>query len=362
MSFIDDSESDELQYCGNESNRSIVGDFCQLIYLFIWLSSLSSPLIISIALYNHWYFLSSVLIGLTVLSYLPRSMDHILFSRSFRNFMFYGLLHYYKNCSIRWVKGSHPHSIDEIQDPNNDALPTLFCVHPHGIFCQSWAVLFGNPFTVETVFLFSNTLFASPFFRLLSRIVARPSGISLHDASQHMYSAQITKSMTFHIASGCDKVTMQNNMRLQRNCGLIPGGFHDASIHCLDVDRVCLKNRKGFVKYAIQYQYSLTPVFGFGEKDTFYNVQGAWSLRLWLNDFGIPGILPFGRWICPILPRNDRLHVVVGEPLKPPKLPKDGKVTREMVDEHHAIYIAKLKAMYKKYSIVYGKECELEVW
>ena len=273
---------------------------------------------------------------------------------------------YYKNCSFRWTKGSYPHSIDEIQDPNNDALPTLFCIHPHGIFCQAWAWLGSSPFTVDTVFMGSNALYMSPFFRLLSRTVAYTSGtphklyiIMMH---QNIYSLQMTQSMTFDVASGCDKVSMQNNMRLQRNCALIPGGFHDASIHCLDVDRVFLKKRKGFVKYAIQYQYSLTPVFGFGEKDTFYNVQGAWSLRLWLNDFGIPGILPFGRWICPILPRNDRLHVVVGEPLKPPKLPKDGKVTREMVDEHHAIYIAKLKAMYKKYSIVYGKECELEVW
>merc|ERR1712130_451921 len=109
----------------------------------------------------------------------------------------------------------------------------------------------------------------------------------------------------------------------------------------------CLKKRKGFIKYAIEYQYALTPVFGFGEKDTFYNVPGAWSFRLWLNDFGIPGILPFGRWFCPILPRNKHLHVVVDTPLKPPTLEKGQKVTREMVDQHHAAYIEKLKAFYR---------------
>eukprot|EP00662_Eupelagonemidae_sp_cell21_P041978 gene41978-1686_t len=105
------------------------------------------------------------------------------------------------------------------------------------------------------------------------------------------------------------------NAVLNVHWGVLPGGFEEASCHTGGADRVYLKHRMGFVKYAIQHGYSLTPVFAFGERDTFANPQGAWSLRFRLNSFGIPAVVPFGKWWCPLLPRNDRMHVVVGEPI-----------------------------------------------
>jgi len=327
MASNDYQELAEVVHSGDSSDRSIVGELCQITYVVIWISSLCSPFLLLWLLLNHYYSLSLAIAVIVAIAYIPQQYDHLLFSPSFRHFMFCANSKYYENISLCWTRGSQP----------TDASPTLLCVHPHGIFCQTWGWLYVAPQTVSTVFMFSNTLFASPFFRLFSRIMGN--------------------------ASGCDKVSMRRVMASKTNCAIIPGGFHDASIHSATVDRVCLRNRKGFVKYAIEFGYSLTPVFGFGEKDTFYNVPGAWSLRLWLNDFGIPGVLPFGRWFCPILPRNRRLHVVVDSPLPPPTLKENEKVTREMVDKHHAAYVEKLKAFHKKYSkVAYGKEAELEIW
>ena len=126
----------------------------------------------------------------------------------------------------------------------------------------------------------------------------------------------------------------------------------------------------GFIKYALQYGYSVVPVFAFGERKTYVNVQGAWSLRLWLNQYGLyishpkfescnqllfvyyvlktaivkiifytingnlvfilfkihlfkagfPAILPWGRWLFPLLPRAEEMRLVVGPALLLPRI------------------------------------------
>jgi 1-acyl-sn-glycerol-3-phosphate acyltransferase len=75
----------------------------------------------------------------------------------------------------------------------------------------------------------------------------------------------------------------------------IPTGFEEATIHSDEADRIYIKNRKGFIKYAIQHGVALVPVYVFGEKRTFSNLQGFWGFRLWLNSFGVPGVCPLGR-------------------------------------------------------------------
>ena len=71
---------------------------------------------------------------------------------------------------------------------------------------------------------------------------------------------------------------------------LLPGGFEEATITSSGADRVYIKNRRGFVKYALQHGYCLTPTYSFGENKCFSNLQGMWSFRLWLNSLGLPAI------------------------------------------------------------------------
>jgi hypothetical protein len=53
----------------------------------------------------------------------------------------------------------------------------------------------------------------------------------------------------------------------------------------------------------------------------FFNPQGLWDMRLSMNAWGIPAILPWGRTFVPFMPRNDSpLHVVVGKPLHLPHI------------------------------------------
>ena len=51
--------------------------------------------------------------------------------------------------------------------------------------------------------------------------------------------------------------TLKNIFKKNQLCAMIVGGFEDATIHKYGTDRIFLKNRKGFVKYGLEYGIKL---------------------------------------------------------------------------------------------------------
>lgn len=47
--------------------------------------------------------------------------------------------------------------------------------------------------------------------------------------------------------------------------GIVPGGFEEATLTTPKENRLYLKNRYGFIKYALKYGTTVYPVFNFGE-------------------------------------------------------------------------------------------------
>jgi 2-acylglycerol O-acyltransferase 2 len=141
---------------------------------------------------------------------------------------------------------------------------------------------------------------------------------------------------------------------------LIPGGFHEASITCRGVHRAFVLKKKGFVKLALRYGYALYPSYVFGESDTYYNVQGATKLRIWLAEFNVPAIVPFGRGFFPPLPRRDLgLYHVVGKPIV---LPKIEDPTQAQLDEYHAKYVQALRELFDRNKANFGcADAQLEL-
>ena len=182
---------------------------------------------------------------------------------------------------------------DTQANPLENSKSTMFAVHPHGIFCCGWSCLVVQDFMKDTYFCFATALYYSPFFRLFSRLTMKPSGVS--------------------------KKGMKKIMQSGSSLALIPGGFEEASIHSIERDRLFLKNRRGFTAYACKYGYKIRPVYAFGERQTFCNFQGFWSIRFFLNSFGIPGIIPFGSSYFPILPKQTPMNIVFGKPVELPK-------------------------------------------
>ena len=145
---------------------------------------------------------------------------------------------------------------------------------------------------------------------------------------------------------------MVNYMKKGMDMALPPGGFEEATISTTVKDRVYIKRRVGFVKLCLQHQYDeIVPVYCFGEKDTFWNVQGLWHLRVnILNRMSIPATVPYGMFCLPLLPKRSEggLHVVAGEPIKLPKL--EGEIKREDVAFWHGKYVEGLTKLIQDYN------------
>ncbi len=84
-------------------------------------------------------------------------------------------------------------------------------------------------------------------------------------------------------------------MKKNETLGIYPGGFEEATITSLTQSRVFLKNRKGFIKYALRYGYKLQIVYCFGEDKLYWVFEPLLQFRLLLNKFKLPGVLFFSK-------------------------------------------------------------------
>ncbi len=85
-------------------------------------------------------------------------------------------------------------------------------------------------------------------------------------------------------------------MSQRKNILLAPGGFEEATITSDKEYRIYQKNRKGFIKYSLQYGYKIHPVFVFNENKIFKTTDAFLDLRLKLNKLKIPGVLYFSKY------------------------------------------------------------------
>ena len=316
------------------NTTTALGSFCGAIavssFIVTWLASAASPLILFLSWRRGYYYIIAFIVFVTIIAYLP--WNHGILSKSFQTFLNRYHPLYYNGVSIMFEGGvDAPSSKDHKQ--------TFYAVHPHGAFCIGWALLYHNPAMKAVRFCFAPSLYASPFFRIFSRMANKPGSAS--------------------------RPEMNSYLRRGEDVALPPGGFEEATLTSTEKDRVFIKKRYGFVRLCLKYGTAIRPVYVFGEGKLFSNIQGLWSTRLGLNRFGIPTILVWGRWIFPLLPKKGvKLHIVVGKPLT---LPKIESPTKEDVNLWHGKYIAELKRIYDEYKEeAYGPEdgkvAKLEVW
>lgn len=316
--------------------ESILGAIAVLLFVGSWLASLSSPLVLSLALIYGHRIVAATIVCATIIAYLP--WEHGMLSRSFQNFLNrYHPLHYGgTGVSILYEGG-----VENVNASTGKKRQTMYAVHPHGAFCIGWSFLYHNPRMIaERVrFCFAPGLYASPFFRLFSRAAIRPGSAS--------------------------RSAMDGYMRDGEDVALPPGGFEEATLTHTSVDRVYVKCRYGFIKLCLKYGVSVRPVYVFGEGQLYSNVQGGWKLRLAMNNYNIPAIFPWGLWFFPLLPKKDvGLFIVVGRPLALPKLTNPTKMEVAM---WHDNYVRELKRIYddykeEAYGSERGKVSKLEIW
>lgn len=212
----------------------------------------------------------------------------------------------------------------------------IFAVHPHGIMCLSG---FGH-FCTE----------GSGFSKLFPGL--KPHVLML----KWMFYLPITRELLLLTgASAVAKQSFKNILdddKMKDNgqiCVVVVGGAAESLEAFPDKYRLILRNRKGFVKIAIETGASLVPVFSFGENNLFNqfsNPPGS-LLRRFQQKLKKTTAIGFPAWYgkglfdksLGFLPLKSNVNTVVGKPIT---VSKNSNPTSQEIDELHETYISEL--------------------
>lgn len=314
-------------------SEKLLAAICFVTFFTIWISSLLSPLLFAAAVYNGQYMRALVTVLITILAYVPWEKNRT--TEAGRFVFYYYMPRYFKSMSVEY---EGPPIVK--QALSSSTSPVLYAIHPHGAFSLGWGTLFLDPQFQHVRFCYSPVLYMSPFHRLLSRAMGKPGSASKRD--------------------------MASYMRKGEDLALLVGGFEEATLTSRDHDRVYVKRRTGFVKLCLQHGVAIRPVYVFGERGLYWNVQGGWNFRLnVLNRNGLPAIVAWGNPLLPVLPDPSvDVKIVVGAPMA---LPQIDSPSREDVQRWHDRYTAALVKLFEDHKEDYygqevAKTTKLEVW
>jgi len=210
----------------------------------------------------------------------------------------------------------------------------MICIHPHGILCVGWMV--AN---------MSNILGSSG------------CGISWL-ATPAIFYIPFARNIFAWCGNGSVSPANMTNMMVRgENIALLPGGFGDATLYTRGRHRCYLKQRMGFIKYALRYGYSVRPCYVFGEEETYRAFNYFEKARLYLASKSIPGIIPLGKY--GLLPNDEiDISVVCGEPIKFPHIPNPSSA--EIV-KWHTNYTKTLVELFDTNKQKYGYSADTEL-
>ena len=210
--------------------------------------------------------------------------------------------------------------------PGASSQKTIYCYHPHGLFSIGAVLL-----AVELIRRGEKIAFVTSahmrWFNPLLKMFMDMAGIEIVGASAKEVQAAMKRG--------------------ERSLILVPGGYEEAVLTQNGFERLFLQERKGFVKYAIRYGYSLTPVYAFGENDLYTCVPVASGLRNWLAKWKIPIVVFYGDSRIPVFPHQDGkgVKIIVGNPLE-----FSGDERNTAVRAAHALYMDRLIEMYYRHN------------
>jgi len=209
---------------------------------------------------------------------------------------------------------------------------TLICHHPHGVMTYGMAALSPQlEFFDSYVYLGSRMILVLPWGGII---------------------------MILRGIQGVDPENFKRLMKKKQNVIIIPGGFEEATITNHEEDRVFIKERKGFIKYALQYGYKVYPSYCFNENKTYFYF--TWiKFGLLMNKIKIPGVIFMSKFLNFLPNENCRLITVIGEGIQ---LPLKESPTKEEVNHYHEIYVQNLVSLFDKYKGKYGGSRTLKIY
>ncbi|KAG8008212.1 Diacylglycerol O-acyltransferase 2 [Nibea albiflora] len=230
----------------------------------------------------------------------------------------------------------------------------IFGYHPHGIFCFGAFCNFGT----------EATGFSKKFPGIKPSLATLAGNFRFPILRDYLMSGGICPVNRNSI----DYLLTRNGTG---NAVVIVVGGAAESLQCAPgMNSVTLKNRKGFVRLALQKGSDLVPVYSFGENEAYKQLifeEGSYWRSLQKKFQKILGFAPclfhgcglfFGNswgivpYSKPITTIGKFLYfIVIGEPITVPKIedPAD-----EIVDMYHEMYITSLQCLFDKYKTRFG--------
>nr|XP_046266851.1 2-acylglycerol O-acyltransferase 3b [Scatophagus argus]XP_046266852.1 2-acylglycerol O-acyltransferase 3b [Scatophagus argus] len=137
---------------------------------------------------------------------------------------------------------------------------------------------------------------------------------------------------------------------------IVIGGAAESLASSPGVDTVVVKQRKGFVRMALEFGADLVPVYSFGENELFQQVifsDGSLGRRLQDLFKKIVGFAPclFVGGHLAFIPYRSPITTVVGSPIS---VPKCATPTEEQVDHYHRLYMEGLCKLFHEHKVSCG--------
>ncbi|XP_069748257.1 diacylglycerol O-acyltransferase 2 [Narcine bancroftii] len=227
----------------------------------------------------------------------------------------------------------------------------IFGYHPHGIFCFGAFCNFGT----------EATGFSKKFPGIRPSLATLAGNFRMPILRDYLMSGGI-----FPVTR--EAIDYMLSMNGTGNAVIIVIGGAAESLECSPGSNVVnLKNRKGFVKIALQNGADLVPVYAFGENEVYRQVifeEGSWLRAIQRKFQKLIGFAPcifrgrgfFSSGSWGLVPFAKPINTVVGEPISVPRIKNPSP---EMVDHYHRIYMQSLVKLFNKYKSKFGY-CESE--
>ncbi|KAM8835953.1 2-acylglycerol O-acyltransferase 3b [Synchiropus picturatus] len=137
---------------------------------------------------------------------------------------------------------------------------------------------------------------------------------------------------------------------------IVIGGAAESLASAPGMNTVVMKQRKGFVRLALEFGADLVPVYSFGENELFKQVifsEGTIGRRLqdlFKKVMGFAPCLFVGERLA-LLPYKTPITTVVGRPIS---VPKRITPTEQEVDHYHGLYMEALTKLFHEHKVSCG--------
>eukprot|EP00484_Ammonia_sp_Unknown_P005098 CAMPEP_0197075648 /NCGR_PEP_ID=MMETSP1384-20130603/211718_1 /TAXON_ID=29189 /ORGANISM="Ammonia sp." /LENGTH=359 /DNA_ID=CAMNT_0042514497 /DNA_START=49 /DNA_END=1125 /DNA_ORIENTATION=+ len=323
-----------------------MGSIALSMYIYSWMGGLASPLFILVLVYKQYFMVSALVISILALSSLLPIEPQPWICRFY---MKYGAHYFDGGSSMCFEK--KPDCAD-----NEQPAPIVVPAHPHGMFAIGYWLASGVRFRavqdihdekVKEEYVGHG---AFEFWRNKPPRLGLVVDILIYTPVLNLLVIRLTGCM-----AAVSSQSMKKIMKTGTNFGFLPGGFDEATIYRKGENVIYIRNRKGFIKYCLQYGYRICPAYFFGECETYNNLfyshpdnQLMTKIKNWFNKNKIPTVLPMGPyWFSPFLPFGDTgIHVVYSANTRCEHIENP---TKQQIDECHQWYMNEISALFDRH-------------